>query len=306
MIDLNINEETLNTQRKVVVEEFHEVCLNKPYGDNYHHLGSLAFQKHPYRWPPIGISPDHINEATLDEVMTFYHKYYHPSNAIISISGPLHPDESFALVEKWFGKIAQKKIHHQDIPIEPPQLSPRYKIVRAEVPKPMLIGGFHMPGRMDKEYCACDLLSDVLANGKSSRLYKRLVKSSKVMTSIDCYITGSKDPGLFIFEGLPAADVSSATAYDAIMEEVLRLQSEPPDERELQKVKNKSMASIVMSDLTILNKAASMSYYEYLGDLDMLNRQVEIYQSTTLDDILSCASKYLHPDNSSFVEYQPS
>ena len=305
MAHLNINETTLETQRKVVVEEFKEVCLNKPYGDNWHHLSAMAYQEHPYGWPTIGKEIRHIQEAKLSDVQEFYKKFYNPSNAILSISGPLPVDEVFELANKWFGHIPSGALLSDVQTKEPQQTKARYKRITSDVPVRLFIGSCHMPGRVDKEYYACDLLSDILANGKSSRFYKTLVREQKMMSTADCYLTGNFDAGLIIFEGRPVAGYTTEECIDAIWNEAEKIKTEPPSERELQKVKNKVIASITMNDLSVLNKAAALAYFEWLGALDDINRQEEMYQRISTEEIVTVCSKYLKPSNASFLEYVP-
>lgn len=305
MANLEINQRALDIQRKVVVEEFKEVCLNKPYGDNWHHLSALAYQQHPYNWPTIGKIPEHIQEAQIEDVRRFHEKYYHPTNAILSISGGLSVERSLELAEKWFQNIPTRKTEKKELKFEKRQIEQRHKKVFDDVPSAMFIGGCHMPNRIHKDYYACDLLSDILANGKSSRLYNRLVREQKILSSVDCYLTGTFDPGLIILEGRPNPAVSIAASIDALWTEISRLHNDPPNERELKKVKNKVIASIAMNDLSVLNKAASLAYFEWLGSLDLMNHQEDFYNKVTVDDILRVAHEYLRPENASIVEYVP-
>lgn len=305
MAHLKINNKAFDTQRKVVIEEFNEVCLNKPYGDNWHHLSALAYQQHPYRWPTIGKAPNHISEASIDEVQSFYEKYYHPGNAILTVSGPLATHQIFELVDKWFGKIPAKKMDTAHFTPEAVQSDFRYKEVRANVPLPQFIGAWHMPGRNHPDYYACDLLSDILGNGKSSRLYRKLVREEKVLTAVDCYVSGTFDPGLIIFEGRPVPYISIQDVLERLWGEIDDITIHPPDERELQKVKNKVISSISMNDLNILNKAASLAYFEWLGALEIMNHQEELYGQVTVDDIIRMTHTYLIPSNASVIEYVP-
>ena len=305
MANLKLNEETLAIQKKVVIEEFREVCLNKPYGDNWHLLSALAYQSHPYNWPTIGKELAHIARAEIGDVAHFYNKFYTPSNAILTVSGPHEVDKVFDLVEKWFGSIDSGIQIQQTFSHEDPQKSYRYHLAKARVPFSQFIGGCHMPGRNDSEYYACDLLSDILANGKSSRLYRRLVRDKKIMTSVDCYLTGTVDPGLIIFEGRPTAEFNVTQALDEIWNEVREISNNPPDQRELQKVKNKVISSLAISDLTILNKAISMAYFEWLGAIDLMNEQEKMYHNVQIQDVIEVAGKYLNKDLFSLVEYQP-
>ena len=169
----------------------------------------------------------------------------------------------------------------------------------------MFLIGCHMPGRADEDYYACDLLTDILSNGKSSRLHKSLVREKKIFSSVDCYISGSVDPGLIIIEGKPYQGVSSKESLASIWQELNEIQSAPPSGRELQKVKNKALSSIAMHDISILNKAASLAYFEHINMLDQINEQEDHYNRVTIEDIIRVSKLYLHQDNASIVEYIP-
>ena len=304
MSALNLNTEALELQKKVVIEEFKEVCLNKPYGDNWHHLSALAYKRHPYRWPTIGFDIDHVASVTLADVHDFYSRYYQPSNAILSLSGPLDEELVFDLANKWFGDLSSQPRQESIIEIEEDQMEKRYQKVISDVPLPIFLVACHMPGRRDDDYYACDLLSDILSNGKSSRLYDRLVHQEKAFTSVDCYLSGSMDPGLILIEGKPL-NISVETGVEMVWNEVLKIQSHPPTKRELQKVKNKVLSSIAMHDLSILNKAASLAYFEFVGMLDKINQQEELYNRVTIEDVIRVCENYMLEDKSSLLEYQP-
>ena len=306
MSGLNINMNSFATQQKVVIEEFKEVCLNKPYGESWHHLSALSYEKHAYNWPTIGKTPDHIETAVLEDVKTFYDRHYQPSNAILAISGPLSTDEIFRLVERYFGDI-QGLENNNDviIPKEPRQLSSRYKLLKEDVPAPLFLLGYHMPERNSESYYACDLLTDILSNGKSARLYTSLVRQKQLFSMIDCYVTGTFDPGLIIVEARPMPGISASEGLAAIEEQFAHLTNNPITERELQKVKNKVVSSLAISDLNVLNKAISMAYFEWLDALDLMNRQEELYEQVTTDNLLKAANDFLRPTNQSMVEYLP-
>lgn len=305
MANLNLDEESLKVQKKVVEEEFREVCLNKPYGDSWHHFSKLIYKKHNYKWPTIGKRISHIKKAEIQDVSDFYEKHYHPANAILAISSPLDHEEVFAYADKWFGQIEGKVYDGKYCPDEPLQRKYREKSIIADVPTPMFLMAFHMPGRCDEAYYACDLITDLLSTGRSSRFYTSLLKGKRLVSDIDCYLTGYLDNGLIIIEGRPMPDISVEECIDHIWMEIERLKEEYVDKRELQKVKNKVVSSIAMSDLSILNKAMSMSYFEYIGMLDKMNEQEEIYESVTREDIMSAAQKYLNRKNLSVLYYLP-
>ena len=303
MLSLNINEQSLDVQRKVVVEEFKETCLNQPYGDAWHHISDLAFQVHPYRWPTIGKVPQHIENATLIDVQDFYQKHYRPNNAILSVAGNVTIEQVKQLAEKWFGDIPKGDIPPKDIPIEPIQKEFHQRIQQTNVPADALYLAFHGPSRNDIDYYIFDLLSDVLCNGSSSRLYRRLLKERHLFTEIDAYITGSIDPGLLIIEGKPRNGVSLEEAEAAIWEEMELLKNELVSEHELQKVKNKVESTLIFSEASVLNKAINLAFFEVLGDANLINDEVTRYQQVSTADIHRVAQQILTKENCSEVYY---
>ena len=305
MEHLIIDGKSLDIQKKVVIEEFKEVCLNKPYGDVWHYLSDMCYTVHPYKWPTIGRDISHIEDAALEDVNDFFLKFYHPSNAVLSISSPLSPNETFRIVEKWFGKIKAGKMPDMDLAQEPGQLTKRFKEAKGLVPAHMVFMAFHMPSRVQKDYYACDLISEIMANGKSSRLYNRLVKKQRLMSHVNCYISGSYDTGLIIFEGRPMPDTGLKETQNALMEEIGQLTTCEVSDSELQKAKNKVIASLAISDLSVLNKAVSMSYFDWLGELDNMNEQESRYQSVTSGDILNAAQNYLSANKINQLNYLP-
>lgn len=304
MLNLNFNQKSLDTQRKVVIEEFKEVCLNSPYGDVWHHLADLAYKVHPYRWPTIGKIPKHIEDARMEDVKDFYYKYYRPNNAILVVAGNTNLTQVKILAEKWFGEIPAGTVPKRQLAQEPTQKILQQKINYAKVPVDALYMAFHIPERIHKDYYAIDLLSDVLSNGQSSRLYRRLLKERKLFVSIDAYITGSIDPGLFIIEGRPVDGVSLEEAEVAIWEELELLKKEAIPEEELQKLKNKVESSLVFSEASILNKAINLAFFELLDDAQRINDEVDYYQQITTEQILQTARQILIRENCSELYYK--
>ena len=303
MENLLLDEKSLETQRHVVVEEFKETSINQPYGDVWHLLSALAFKSHPYRWPTIGIKPAHIEEANLDDVAEFYKKFYGPNNAILVISGNIELEKARTLVEKWFGPIAHREISANEIPAEPTQNAVRRQRVERPVPTSALYLAFHMCGRKDDDYQAIDILSDVLASGKSSFLYQRLHKKKRVCNSIDAYITGTMDAGLFIVEAKPAKNVSMLQLERAIWDELDGVSQIPVNEKVLQKLKNKIENSLEFSGTSIMNKAMNIAYYEWMGRPEMVNEEFALYQSLTIEDVQRAAKLVLRRENCSVLEY---
>ncbi|MDE5759785.1 MAG: insulinase family protein, partial [Bacteroides sp.] len=201
MLELAFSEQSLEVQRAVVIEEFKQRCLNQPYGDVGHLLRPLAYQKHPYRWPTIGKELSHIANATLAEVKEFFFRFYAPNNAVLAVTGNISWEETVRLTEKWFGPIPRREVPVRQLPQEPMQTAERRQTVERNVPLDALFMAYRMCGRNEADYYAFDILSDILSNGRSSRLTRKLVQEQKLFSSLDAYISGTRDAGLLHISG---------------------------------------------------------------------------------------------------------
>jgi len=305
MKQLIFSQNALDVQKKVVIEEFKETCLSEPYGDVWHYLSNLAYKEHSYSWPTIGKEMSHIKDAVLTDVKDFFNKHYTPQNAILVISGNVNADHVKSSVDKYFGDIPSGTKYHRKLTQEPVQKHFRSQTVTGNVPIPAVYLSFHMVSRNHVDYYAFDLLSDVLSNGRSSRLYQRLHKVNPVFSQIDAYISGTFDPGMFIIEGRPNKDVNLETAKAAIWKELETLVNEPIDSRELQKLKNKIESSLEYSEVNILHKSMSLAYFELLGNANLINKEAEAYQKVTSEDIQRVAHQIFKKENCSELTYLP-
>jgi zinc protease len=297
MQHLDINAKSLKTQKKVVVEEFKENYTNHPYGDVWHILREMVYKEHPYQWPTIGKDFDHINKANLEDVISFYKKHYQPQNAILSVCGNVNEQdvlEAAALlmdnIPNEETEISAKQFH------EPQQLAPTFKIVHREIPLDAIYIVFKMPERTQHDYYVADVLSDILASGKSSRLKEKLTKQQPYFISIDAYITGSIDEGMFVFEGKLKEGISPEDAKAAVWREIELLQSELISERELEKVKNKLITYMNFSENDLMSRAIGLCYHEMLNDASEINREEERYLSVNATDIQLFATTYFQPN----------
>lgn len=303
MLSLAFNEKSLEVQRKVVVEEFAQRYLNQPYGDIWLLLRPLAYEKHPYRWATIGRDIEHIRTATMEQVRAFFDRYYKPENAILSIAGDIPAERVFELVEKWFGPIPRGIQAGDTIPAEPVQTAPRRLEVRRPVPASVIYIAFHMGPRLSREFAVCDVISDILSNGTSSRLYQRLVKDSTLFSNVNAYVSGDVDPGLFLVTGHVMEGTSLEEAEAALWRELGQLRTELVGEYELEKVKNKFEANNIFGEINVLNKAMNLAYFEMLGDAGMINDEVREHNSVTREEILATSQRLFRPENSSTLLY---
>lgn len=304
MLSLAFGEKSLEVQRKVVSEEFKEHYINKPYGDVWHKLRRLAFTKHPYRWMTIGDSLDHIEQASLDDVKQFFFKHYTPANAILTVAGHVTPGQVKALAEKWFGDIPSGKKYIRSIEQEPPQTEARKLEVQAKVPLDAFYKCWHIYPRLDRRYYIADLISEILSGGGSSRLFQALVKEKKLFSNIECYHFGTIDAGLVTIEGKLVKGVSMEAAEAAVEAELQKIKEQPVDEKELQKVKNKTESLIAFEDMSLMNRANSLAFYTLLGDTHMINRELEKYQGVSTADIRTEANIIFNENNSSTMYYR--
>lgn len=304
MQGLWITPEKLETEQRVVIEEFRQRYLNQPYGDQMMLLRALAYKVHPYRWATIGLTPDHIAAATLDEVEQFYRTHYRPSNAILAISADRDEEVLLDLAESWFGEINDNPTLPVPIPQEPAQSEPRFEVVERDVPATTLSIAYHMGDRLSADFCTGDLVSDLLSGGDSSRLYQHLVKEQRLFASVNAYISGDVNPGLFILTGQLLPETTEEEAVEAFHRELEALKTSPATPYELEKVKNKFEANTLFGELNVMNKAMNLCYYEFLGDLPLINREVGIYRSITSERIFEFARRIFRPENSSTLIYR--
>lgn len=303
MLNLAFSEKSLEVQRNVVCEEFKQRYLNQPYGDVWLKLRPLAYKKHPYRWAPIGMELSHIENAQMDDVKAFFDKFYHPANAILVVSGNVRTEETLPLIEKWFGTIPGKPKNVRNLPQEPLQSEARRLDVQGDVPQDALYIAFHGVDRLHPDFHAMDLITDLLSRGQSSRLYQQLVKDQELFSEINAYITGSIDNNLVVVEGKPLDSITLEEAEAAIWAELDRLIEHPVPDDELQKVKNKTESLMVFAEMSILEKAINLAYYELLGDADGVNHEQEKYERVSTADIQRVASAIFRPENSSTLRY---
>jgi predicted Zn-dependent peptidase len=303
MLSLAFSEKSLETQRNVVCEEFKQRYLNQPYGDVWLKLRPLAYEKHPYRWATIGQDLAQIENAKMEDVKAFFKKHYNPQNAILVVGGNVNTEEVKELAEKWFGPIPSGEKYLRNLPSEPEQTAARSLTVNADVPLNAIYMAFKMPARLDANYQVFDLLSDILSQGQSSRLFNSLLKEQKLFSEINAYITSSLDQGLFIVDGKLVEGVTMEQAETAIWQELTKIASELVSENELTKVKNKSESIMVFAEMSLLDKAMNLAYYELLGDAALLNVEINKYLSITAEQIRKVAQETFKKEKSSTLYY---
>lgn len=305
MISPSLTGESVAVQKNVVIEEFKQTSLNRPYGDTMHHLRAMAYKVHPYRWPVIGITPDHIAAVTPEDARRFFMSHYGPSSAVLAVSGNVDSDRVFRLAEKWFGDIPERIPEPRNLPAEPEQTEARHAIVTADVPATALTIAYKMSGRNASEYPAADILTDILASGRSSFFYRDLLLKTGLFTEIDASILGCEDPGLLLINArlTGSDDRTVAEAGNVIADELGSIVRNGISERRLQRALNRYESNLTFSNISVEARAAAMAMAEMQGEHpdDNLRR----YRRLTVDDINKAAANIFRPERSSTLLYKP-
>ncbi|MGL5913335.1 MAG: M16 family metallopeptidase, partial [Bacteroidales bacterium] len=267
-------------------------------------LRPLAYKVHPYQWSTIGKNIEHIASATLSDIQDFFRRFYIPRNAILGIVGNLHTNVMLELADKYFGKIDAGVMHESHIVQEPMQEEERTLHVKRKVPASAIFKVYHMSPRLHPDYHCCDLISDILASGKSARLYRNLVQKQGVVSSANAYISSDIDPGITVVSAnlLPNARISHVD--QSLMSELEKLSVEPVGDYELEKVKNRVESMHVFTETTAMQKALTLVCAEMLGNVELANTDIDNYRKITSKDIQRVAKKMFASNNCSTLYYE--
>jgi predicted Zn-dependent peptidase len=258
---------------------------------------------HPYRWPTIGLVPEHIEDATLTEVKDFFYHHYAPNNAVLVISGNIGSVEALTLAEKWFEDIPWREIAPYTGRPEPVQEIDREITVFRDVPIDTFYVSWHMSGRNQKGFYVLDLLSDILSNGSSSRFEVHLVKEQKLFTEADAYLSGENEPGLFVATGKAAQGIDIDLAREKMLEEIMMTAETTITAYELEKVKNRVEADLLLNEIGYLEKAIQLASFEIMGDASEINSQGSKYRDITASDLLDSAQQLFRKGNKNTLNY---
>jgi len=305
MARLKLDQKSLDTQKKVVVEEFKETCLEEPYGDLYHHLNDLVYKVHPYRWPVIGDRFEHIEDASLEDVRNFYYTYYRPDNAILAIAGGYDNSLIRSQIEKWFGGISPSGPEHRqpELPEEPEQVETRRKEVVADVPSPVIYLSYRTPARMHPDFPAIDILCFLLGGGRSSLLYRRLVRDGDLFAEVSASHNDGLDSGSVMIDARPDEDADYDEARAALFATVEEFVQKGVTEPQLAKVMNRLEQHNHFKSINISSRASELAFYAALGKPELINSELEQYLAVTVADVNRVARTYLRPESLSEVDY---
>ena len=304
MKQLAFNTQSLETQRKVVIEEFKQRYLNQPYGDVWLKFRPMIYQQHPYRWPTIGAGIQHIEEAQMSDVRAFFEKHYVPSNAVLVVAGRVKVDQVKALAEKWFAPIDAGIKPNRKLPQEPEQSEDRRMEISGDVPANRIYKAYPVIGRYEPGYYAIDLMSDLVGRGESSYLYEHLVQKQRIFDSIGTYQTSSIDPGLLIIQGQVSDDVKIEEAEKALEKALQDFAASPIIEKDLQMVKNQSEASLVFGEVEVLNRAMNLAMAANAGDVNLVNEESDKIAKVEAADLEKWAQRLFIQGKSNTLLYK--
>ncbi len=302
-----INKIGVDTQNEVVKEEKRLRVDNQPYGNLLAEVKKNMFVKHPYRWATIG-SMEHLDAATLKEFQDFNAKFYVPNNAVLVVAGDFEYDKASKWVKQYFGSIKKGADIKRETFVEEPitqTLKATYQDSNIQIP--MLVASYRTPSMKTRDARVLDMISSILTEGKSSRLYKKIVDDKKIALQLGAFNYSQEDYGLYIIYGLPQAPNTAADLNREIDEEIVKLQTELISEKEMQKLQNKLENEFVNKNAGIEGIASNLaSFYMLYGDVNLINTEIDMYRSITREEIREVAKKYLNPNQRLILDYVPS
>ena len=301
-----INQIGVDTQNEVVKEEKRLRVDNQPYGNLIAQVKKNMFVNHPYRWATIG-SMEHLDAAKLEEFQAFNKKFYSPNNAVLVVAGQIDIAQTKAWIQKYFGSIPRgveiKKQTFVEAPITQ-TITATYE--DPNIQKPMVVASYRTPSMKTRDARVLDMISTILSDGKSSRLYKKIVDDKKMALQIGAFNYTQEDYGLYILYGMPQGENTSADIIKEVDEEIVKLQNELISESDLQKLKNKYDNNYVNNNSSVEGIAENLaSYYLLYGDVNLINTEIEMYRSITREEIRDIAKKYLNPNQRLILDYVP-
>lgn len=301
-----IDQTGVDTQNEVVKEEKRLRVDNSPYGSFLAEIKKSLFTKHPYRWATIG-SMDHLDAATLEEFQAFNNTYYSPNNAVLVVAGDLDMAKTKDMIKAYFGPIPRKadpkRVAIKEEPITK-EIKAKYNDPNIQIPA--IVAAYRTPSMKTRDAYVLNMISTVLSDGKSSRLYKKLVDEKKMALQVGAFNVSQEDYGMYLTYGLPLGDTKLEDLVKEIDEEVVKIQNELISEREFEKLQNKYENQFVNANASVEGIANSLAkYYMLYGDINLINTEIEIYKSITREEIKTVAKKYLNPNQRVLLEYLP-
>jgi predicted Zn-dependent peptidase len=285
-------------ERDVVIEERRLRTDSQPVGRLVEQFLAAAFIAHPYHHPGVGWMSD-LNNFSATDAEKFFDHYYVPSNMVIGIAGDIDPEQAKPILEKYFGQLPVRPTPEEVVTVEPPQNSERQVVLR-ETAQPFYLEAYHRPDYRDPDDAVFDAISDILSNGRVSRLYRSLVRDKKIAAFAAGFsgFPGVKYPHLFAFYAVPTPGHTTQQLAEGFRAEIERLKLEPVTDEELQMFKTRAKADLVRGlgeNEGLADELATMQLR--YGDWRELFRQLDQYDKVTKEDIKRVANKIFVPTN---------
>jgi predicted Zn-dependent peptidase len=301
-----INQIGVDTQNEVVKEEKRLRVDNSPYGNIFTSVKENLFKKHPYRWAPIG-SMEHLDAATLEEFQAFNKKFYVPNNAVLVVAGDIDFVQTMKWVTQYFGSIKRGAEVTKETFVEEPitaQINATFEDPNIQLP--MVLQAYRTPSMKTRDAKVLDMISTILSDGKSSRLYKKLVDEKKMALQVGAFNNSQEDYGMYLIYGIPLSPATSEMLTADIDAEITKIQTELISERDFQKLQNVYDNQYVNSNTSIEGIAENLAtFYLLYGDINLINTEIETYRSITREEIKAVANKYLNPNQRLLLDYVP-
>jgi len=301
-----INQIGVDTQNEVVKEEKRMRYDNSPYGQWTPEVFKNLFKKHPYRWTTIG-SLDHLDAATLKEFQDFNKKYYIPNNAVLVVAGDFEKATAKKLIADYFGSIPRGEEIIRTVIQEDPiteEISATFEDPNIQIPAVFTV--YRTPAMTTRDARVLDMISSILSDGKSSRLYKKLVDDEKKAMQVAAFNYSLEEHGAYIVLALPVGENTLDDLVDEMDEEIVKIQTDLISDKDLQKLRNKFENQFVNSNASVEGIANSLArYYMLYDDVNLINTEIDIYSSITKEEIREIAKKYLNPNQRLVLDYLP-
>jgi predicted Zn-dependent peptidase len=305
MLHARVDEKGIETQRQVVKEERRQRVENQPYGSILEESLKRAFTIHPYKWPVIG-SIEHLDAAREEDYVRFYNQFYVPNNATLSIAGDIDVVETKALIEKYFGTIPKRDEPFRPNVVEPDILKEIKDTIFDNIQLPAVIKTYRIPAQGTPDYYAVNMLSQLLAQGESSRFYKALVDQQQKALFVGNFPLALENPGALIAFGICNVGIDPKEVEESMDAEVAKVQNEIISDQEFQKLRNQVENDFITSNSTVAGIAESLAnYHTYFGDANLINTEIDRYLKVTKEDIQRVARKYFSKNNRVVLYYLP-
>lgn len=303
-----INQIGVDTQNEVVKEEKRSRIDNAPYGKIIYATGinEHMFTKHPYKNSVIGTMED-LDSASLPEFLAFFKKYYGPNNATLVVAGDIDTQKTRDLIKKYFGEIPRgQEVTRVNVKEDPITQTIKATDYDSNIQIPAKIFVYRTPSMKERDAYVLEMISSILTDGRSSRMYRKMVDEEKIALQVLAFPRSQEDYGTYVMGALPLGETPLATLAASIDEEIKKLQTDLISEKEYQTLQNKFENRFVNSNSSIEGIASSLATYNMLyGNTNLINEEIKIYQGITREDIRRVAKEYLNANQRLELDYLP-